>query len=44
MKNINRDRLALAVLIALSLLGAVNLFQKVTSDPNNPMPLLQGDG
>jgi hypothetical protein len=44
MKNIHWDRLALAALIALSLWGAANLSEKVTSDSNNPIPLLQGDG
>jgi hypothetical protein len=44
MKNIHRDRLALAVLIALSLWGASNLLDKVSSDATNPIPLLQCDG
>jgi hypothetical protein len=44
MKNIHWDRLALAALIALSLWGASNLLDKVSSDATNPVPPLQGDG
>jgi hypothetical protein len=44
MKNIHWDRLALVALIVLSLWGAANLFDKVTNDPTNTTPLLQGDG
>jgi hypothetical protein len=44
MKNIHRDRLALVALIALSLWGAANLLNKVSSDAHNRIPPLQGDG